>query len=339
MTDRDRPRRVVPRPLGTPAAPAAAGQAGRHARGPRDLPQPPGREHLRRPPLRLRPPDGLPPPLRLLRHAARLPRRASPDASTRCVAGPWSSAIRLVEITGGEPLLQPEVFPLMARLADAGRTVLLETSGAVDIAPVDPRVRIILDLKTPGSGEVEANVWSNLDRLKPIDEVKFVLCDRADFDWAVGRRPRPSPDRPLPRPLQRRVRPGQPDRAGRLDPRNPPARSASSSSSTRSSGTPAAGRLSVAPAPHEGTSPMTSLRRRRTRDLACRMAAGETPKSAAISAGACPLDGSAREGEPRASSNSQRTSSRARWHSPLMPSSSARSSGRSHSGSGSSRIC
>jgi 7-carboxy-7-deazaguanine synthase len=92
----------------------------------------------------------------------------------------------LVEITGGEPLLQPEVFPLMTRLADAGRTVLLETSGALDITPVDPRVHIILDLKTPGSGEVEANLWSNLGRLKPIDEVKFVLCDRADFDWAVA---------------------------------------------------------------------------------------------------------------------------------------------------------
>jgi len=93
---------------------------------------------------------------------------------------------RLVEITGGEPLLQPEVFPLMSRLADAGRTVLLETSGAVDIAPVDPRVRVILDLKTPGSGEVAANVWENLSRLAPKDEVKFVLCDRADFDWSVA---------------------------------------------------------------------------------------------------------------------------------------------------------
>jgi len=92
---------------------------------------------------------------------------------------------RLVEVTGGEPLLQPEVFPLMARLADAGKTVLLETSGAVDISPVDPRVHIILDMKTPGSGEVEANLWSNLALLKPIDEVKFVVCDRSDFDWAV----------------------------------------------------------------------------------------------------------------------------------------------------------
>ena len=91
----------------------------------------------------------------------------------------------LVEITGGEPLLQPEVYPLMTRLADAGKTVLLETSGAIDTGEVDPRVRVILDIKTPGSGEVDANVWSNLDRLKPIDEVKFVVCSRADFDWAI----------------------------------------------------------------------------------------------------------------------------------------------------------
>ncbi len=92
----------------------------------------------------------------------------------------------LVEITGGEPLLQSEVYPLMTRLADAGKTVLLETSGAIHTGRVDPRVRIILDVKTPGSGEVEANVWNNLGRLQSSDEVKFVLCDRADFDWAVG---------------------------------------------------------------------------------------------------------------------------------------------------------
>src|SRR5271167_1987138 len=83
----------------------------------------------------------------------------------------------LVEITGGEPLLQLEVYPLMSRLADAGKTVLLETSGALDTDAVDPRVRIILDIKTPGSGEVATNVWSNLDRLKPTDEVKVVVCD------------------------------------------------------------------------------------------------------------------------------------------------------------------
>ena len=92
----------------------------------------------------------------------------------------------LVEITGGEPLLQPESYPLMTRLADAGKTVLLETSGAIDISMVDTRVRVILDIKTPGSGEVEANIWSNLGRLKPTDEVKVVVCDRADFDWAAA---------------------------------------------------------------------------------------------------------------------------------------------------------
>lgn len=92
---------------------------------------------------------------------------------------------RLVEITGGEPLLQPSVFPLMTRLADAGRTVLLETSGSLDVKEVDPRVRIILDIKTPGSGEVHANLWSNLGLLKASDEVKFVVVNRADFDWSL----------------------------------------------------------------------------------------------------------------------------------------------------------
>lgn len=92
----------------------------------------------------------------------------------------------LVELTGGEPLLQPEALPLMTRLADAGRTVLLETSGSIDISLVDRRVHVILDLKTPGSGEVDANDWANIPLLKPTDEVKFVLCDRADFDWAVA---------------------------------------------------------------------------------------------------------------------------------------------------------
>jgi 7-carboxy-7-deazaguanine synthase len=91
----------------------------------------------------------------------------------------------LVEITGGEPLLQAEVYPLMQQLADLAKTVLLETSGAIDTSAVDSRVRVILDVKTPGSTEVEANVWSNLERLKPIDEVKVVVCDRLDFEWAV----------------------------------------------------------------------------------------------------------------------------------------------------------
>src|SRR5438477_1446243 len=91
----------------------------------------------------------------------------------------------LVEITGGEPLLQPDVLPLMAKLADAGRTVLLETSGAHDIGPVDPRVHVIMDLKCPDSGECDRNHWPNLDRLKPTDQVKFVIASRRDWDWAA----------------------------------------------------------------------------------------------------------------------------------------------------------
>lgn len=94
-------------------------------------------------------------------------------------------ATPLVELTGGEPLLQDESLPLMSRLCDAGKRVLIETSGAISTARVDPRVHVILDVKTPGSGEAAAMDWSNLSRLKPIDEVKFVLCDRADFDWSI----------------------------------------------------------------------------------------------------------------------------------------------------------
>jgi 7-carboxy-7-deazaguanine synthase len=91
----------------------------------------------------------------------------------------------LVEITGGEPLLQEEVFPLMSRLADRGLTVLLETSGAHDLGPVDPRVHIITDLKCPDSGESAGNRWANLDLLKPTDQIKFVIASRADFDWTI----------------------------------------------------------------------------------------------------------------------------------------------------------
>ena len=90
----------------------------------------------------------------------------------------------LVEITGGEPLLQKNVLPLMTLLADAGRTILLETSGAHDIAAVDSRVHRIMDLKTPGSGEVERNLFSNIDYLTSRDEVKFVIGSREDYEWS-----------------------------------------------------------------------------------------------------------------------------------------------------------
>ena len=91
---------------------------------------------------------------------------------------------RLVEVTGGEPLVQPECLPFMTRLCDAGYTVLLETSGGVDIAPVDLRAHVILDVKCPGSGMTDRMHWPNLSRLAAKDEAKFVLADRADYDWA-----------------------------------------------------------------------------------------------------------------------------------------------------------
>ena len=92
---------------------------------------------------------------------------------------------RLVEVTGGEPLAQVEAHSLITALADRGYTVLIETSGAIDLAPVDSRAIFIMDLKCPGSGMEDRNRWSNLSLLKPHDEVKFVIKDRADYDWAV----------------------------------------------------------------------------------------------------------------------------------------------------------
>src|SRR4029077_8417457 len=91
---------------------------------------------------------------------------------------------RLVEVTGGEPLVQPESLPFMTRLCDAGNTDLLETSGTVDIAPVDPRAHVILDVKCPGSGMTDRMHWPNLSQLAAKDEAKFVMADRADYDWA-----------------------------------------------------------------------------------------------------------------------------------------------------------
>jgi 7-carboxy-7-deazaguanine synthase len=90
----------------------------------------------------------------------------------------------LVEVTGGEPLLQPGATTLLRRLCDRDLTVLLETGGGVDITGVDPRVRRIVDVKCPGSGEAANNRWENLSDLRGTDEVKFVLADRADYEWA-----------------------------------------------------------------------------------------------------------------------------------------------------------
>jgi 7-carboxy-7-deazaguanine synthase len=93
-------------------------------------------------------------------------------------------ACPLVEVTGGEPLLQEEVYPLMDALLDRGRTVLLETGGHRSTARVPERVITILDVKCPGSGEAHRNDWDNLARLRPHDEVKFVIRDRADYEFA-----------------------------------------------------------------------------------------------------------------------------------------------------------
>jgi 7-carboxy-7-deazaguanine synthase len=107
-------------------------------------------------------------------------------ARSEVLARALSPGTPLVELTGGEPLLQPGVFPLLRELCDAGRTVLVETSGEADVSAVDPRVHKVMDLKCPGSGESHRNRWSNLEHLGPRDEIKFVLSGRADYEWMRG---------------------------------------------------------------------------------------------------------------------------------------------------------
>jgi 7-carboxy-7-deazaguanine synthase len=100
------------------------------------------------------------------------------------VARVESIGTRVVEITGGEPLVHRNAFVLAERLLDAGFTVLVETSGAIDIGPLDARAHRIMDLKCPGSGESSKNLWSNLQHLTDRDELKFVIKDRTDYEWA-----------------------------------------------------------------------------------------------------------------------------------------------------------
>ena len=118
-------------------------------------------------------------------------KQALPDilAEIHRLAAPYSQTVGghrlpLVELTGGEPLLQGGALPLMKALCDDGFTVLLETSGALDISPVDPRVRRIMDLKCPSSGEAGRNRWENLAHLKATDEIKFVMGTWEDYAWA-----------------------------------------------------------------------------------------------------------------------------------------------------------
>ena len=95
-----------------------------------------------------------------------------------------SHGTRLVLVTGGEPLAQPPVHGLLGALLDRGKEVMIETGGSLDIAGVEPRVRIVMDLKCPGSGMEPQNRWENLPLLKPSDEIKFVIRDRSDYEWA-----------------------------------------------------------------------------------------------------------------------------------------------------------
>ncbi len=97
---------------------------------------------------------------------------------------PPKRAVDQVTVTGGEPLAQPAVHPLLTALCDGGYAVSLETGGALDVARVDPRVKKVVDLKTPGSGECGRNLYANLALLRGQDEVKFVICDRADYEWS-----------------------------------------------------------------------------------------------------------------------------------------------------------
>ncbi|KAB0550773.1 7-carboxy-7-deazaguanine synthase QueE [Pseudomonas argentinensis] len=94
---------------------------------------------------------------------------------------------RYVCVTGGEPLAQPNCIPLLEKLCDAGYEVSLETSGALDVSAVDPRVSKVVDLKTPGSAEMGRNRYENIVHLRPHDQVKFVICSREDYDWSVSK--------------------------------------------------------------------------------------------------------------------------------------------------------
>jgi 7-carboxy-7-deazaguanine synthase len=118
---------------------------------------------------------------------------------------------RLIELTGGEPLAQPAAFPFATRLLDAGWEVVIETSGHVSLEGLDPRAIVIMDIKTPGSGQEHNMEWRNLDLLRAQDEIKIVVVDRADFDWAcdlIRREPASTRCTVLLAPAHGRLEPG-----------------------------------------------------------------------------------------------------------------------------------
>jgi len=120
------------------------------------------------------------------------------DTAYAFYGGQWAGIDDIVEqvrnygvsnvcVTGGEPLAQKRCVQLLDKLLDAGLNVSLETSGAIDISPVDPRVSRVVDIKTPDSGECAQNLWTNLDQLTPNDQLKFVICSEADYQWAKAK--------------------------------------------------------------------------------------------------------------------------------------------------------
>ncbi len=111
-------------------------------------------------------------------------REGAPREVASLIAQAVASRCTLVEVTGGEPLAQAACVDLVRGLCDAGLTTLIETSGALDISPLDARCIRIMDLKCPGSGECHRNLWSNIEHLRPHDEIKFVIADRGDYEWA-----------------------------------------------------------------------------------------------------------------------------------------------------------
>ena len=133
-----------------------------------------------------------------------------------------SYGCQTVCVTGGEPLAQKPCLNLLTALCDAGYSVSLETSGALDISGVDSRVSRIVDLKAPGSGEVERNLLSNIPLLTLHDELKLVLASEADYEWAKAPDRRVWPDRALPGPSCPGARPAETSRSRRMDPARPP---------------------------------------------------------------------------------------------------------------------